>query len=74
VTTCSPQNREEFGEFFLGKKKQKEGIFARNFGAVSPFCDSSPKKKESKRLVSIVHPVFTPTEVRTPVPTICDKV
>jgi hypothetical protein len=31
-------------------------------------------KKKSKRLVSIVHPVFTPTEVRTPVPTICDKV
>jgi hypothetical protein len=38
-----PQNREEFGEFFL--RKQKEGIFARNFEAVSPFCHSSPKKR-----------------------------
>jgi hypothetical protein len=38
-----PQNREEFGEFFLRKKKERN--FSRNFEAVSPFCDSSPKKR-----------------------------
>jgi hypothetical protein len=66
-----PQNREEFGEFFLRKKKRE---FSPEILRQFRHFVILRQKKESRRLVSIVHPVFTPTEVRTPVPTICDKV